>query len=480
MDFASLTSDQKQAIICARAIEQYAHSVLNSACLSEKCSENSALVKLYACFLTVDDTAFHRSDDVRYQCLAQLAGTFDDYKKYSSEIADTYNRYIASWNARRIRFADDPYAKATINNFPSLLCMVAEDLQNDGYSIDALFLNKCAAQYCEDFSANNPSGTSDDQYLSELNQVLDELEAAVPNSVIWKTFRNVLVENFKNYFDQYFSDPSNRPSPQQYAVEYILFMCIDSIDKEPFIDTSHKLTDAGDYLKDFALRLGDYGVKKKYITPDSWKNLSTQLLEKTDSVYPVQSVSKSTVKTVSSKSIIIFSILLFIFAVAFLYELSSDRTNAPSASSRTPVSAYSRTPLEQPQTGLLYSATPDEELAPFDITANSNTNYLIRLCDGKKIIQSYYIRAGETLSVYVPLGSYSLYYACASKDSPWFGKSDLWDSATSYYKSNTIYTFDFDGEYYNGYTLELLGRSSSDDGNTQATESSSNVWDSFY
>ena len=480
VDFASLTSDQKQSVICARAIEQYAHSILNSATSLKNHSEFSALVKLYSCFLIVDDIAFHRSEDTRYQCLAQLAGTFDDYSKYSSEITDTVNKYLASWNARRIRFANDPNATANIETLSVLMDIVADDLYHDHYLVDPLFISKCTTQYCKDFSARNSSVTSDDQYLSELNQVLDELEAAVPNSVIWKTFRRVLVENFKRYFDQYFPDPSSYPSPQQYAVEYILIMCIDSIDKEPFIDTAHNLTDAGNCLRDFAWGLGDYSVQKEYITYESWSDLRTRLLKKTSTVRTES--SKTATQTSDSEvfpvsSIILIIILTVAICIIFAFGGSSDSPAPPKSSAVA--SSTSFLPVPKPETGVLYDVSYDDSLAPFTIDANNDTDYVLRLCDGKEIIQSYYIRAGETLSVHVPLGEYSLYYACAPRDASWFGEDFLWGAATSYYKSSGSYEFDFDGEYYNGYTLNLLSWSDSS-GNTKAVDSYSNVWDSLY
>lgn len=489
MDFASLTPDQKQAVICAQAIKQYAHSILNSASLSEKHSESSALVKLYACFLTVDDTAFHRSDNVRYQCLAQLAGTFDNYDKYSSMIADTCNRYVASWNARRIRFADDPYAKATINNFPSLLCMVAEDLQSDGYSIDALFLSNCAVQYCSDFVASNPAKSAfpDDSYLDKLNKAFDELEDVFPVSALWKAMRQIAADTFRKHYDEYFSDEKKRPTPHQYAIEYTLVSWIGAFGKEPFTDSSGHLTEMGEQFRDLAFQLGDYGVRKKYITDSSWQTLRKQLVDKTGltASYPTVPASKNTSSGPSLTPFVLVFILAFALMLIVVFGSSSRSTSAtvsatsPAASVKSASSLPTLTPEIPPQTGLLYSSSYDEELAPFTITANSENNYLLRLCDGRQIVQSYYIRAGETLTVHVPLGEYSLYYACAPSTSSWFGESNLWGTHTAYYKSSELYNFSFDGEYYNGYTLNLLGIASPA-GNLETIESSSNVWNSLY
>lgn len=492
MDFASLTPNQKQAVICARVIEQYAHSILNSASMSETPCEPDALVSLYSCFLIIDDLVFHRVEDIRYQCLSQLAGTFNDYSKFTSEITDTVNKYLASWNARRIRFADDPTAPATLENLPTLLTIVAADLSNSGYSIDPLFIFECALRYCKDFSIENPSKESspDELYLDELNKTFDDLESVFPNAPLWKSLRKITSENFEKYYDRYFSDPAKRASPQQYAVEYTLISWIEALKHKPLVDDSHNLTNLGEYIRDLAFPLGDYSVKKKYITDDAWKSLKKQLVEVTGSKvsHPTSSASKkSSASGPSLTPFFLVFILAFCLMIIVIFGGDSNSTASVSPSSYASVSTSPKpvvsspelTPKVQPQTGLIYNSSTEEELAPFTVNANSETNYILRLCDGKRIIQSYYIRAGETLSVYVPLGEYSLYYACASRYASWFGNTYLWGSSTSYYKSSGRYEFSFDGEYYNGYTLNLLGWEDSN-GNTVADESYSSVWDSLY
>ena len=81
--------------------------------------------------------------------------------------------------------------------------------------------------------------------------------------------------------------------------------------------------------------------------------------------------------------------------------------------------------------------------------------YYVRLCDGHQIISSFYIRAGEQLDVRVPLGKYTLYYACSSKMSSWFGEYTLWDSSTVYYRFTEPLEFYANRNYYQGHNFDF-------------------------
>ena len=65
---------------------------------------------------------------------------------------------------------------------------------------------------------------------------------------------------------------------------------------------------------------------------------------------------------------------------------------------------------------------------------------------------SFYVQAGKSVSLDVPIGVYKLSYACGET---WYGATDLFGAETLYYTSSDTLSFYADGDYYNGHTLEL-------------------------
>ena len=336
----------------------------------------------------------------------------------------------------------------------------------------------------------NSSSSADAQYLLQLNQIFDELEVAIPNPPTWKALRKICIDNFHSYFHNYFSDISTRPTPEQYAIQYTLISCIGAFDKEPFIDSSGKLTEIGDYFRNFAFQLGNYGVSKKYITEDSWKTLRKQLLEKTDQLTfqtPITNKRKSSKSRHKNKSpygklILVVIALALLVGVLAIFSDPTPETSASSASSK-PASSISNpaaavlTPVAKPSTGLKRAYDNAEARAPFDVTASDSHDFYLVLSENGKAARCYYIRHGETLSVSVPLGTYSLYYACAPYQSAWYGVDKLWGSDTEFYKSSDVWDFTIEDGYYVGYTLSL---SLVSNGNTHSDETSEYTWDSLF
>ena len=162
--------------------------------------------------------------------------------------------------------------------------------------------------------------------------------------------------------------------------------------------------------------------------------------------------------------------LFFVSVIAFLafslgmysagvVEHSSDNKGASSQSVAVSYSE-SLSPKVQPQTGILYSSSSETNSVPFKVIASSKVNYYILLCQGNKIIKSYYIRAGEILSVKVPSGGYTIYFAYAPSTSTWFGTESLWGTHTSYYRFSK--TFPFSEGYTYGQLFDLSGPNSYD------------------
>ena len=96
-----------------------------------------------------------------------------------------------------------------------------------------------------------------------------------------------------------------------------------------------------------------------------------------------------------------------------------------------------------------------EQVAPLTVTAGSSQSCYVVLdpIDGQaENHMSFYVASGMTADVLVPLGEYAIYYATGDT---WYGSGVLFGSSTSRYRCQDIFDFYDDGEYYQGWTLEL-------------------------
>lgn len=109
-----------------------------------------------------------------------------------------------------------------------------------------------------------------------------------------------------------------------------------------------------------------------------------------------------------------------------------------------------------PQTGYSSNSHIEEGLSPLKIaTPYGADHYFVKIEDAytKKPIANYFIRAGDTLEVNLPLGTYNIKYASGKN---WYGDEYLFGQSTAYAKANQTFNFSFDGYQYNGYTIELI------------------------
>ncbi len=151
---------------------------------------------------------------------------------------------------------------------------------------------------------------------------------------------------------------------------------------------------------------------------------------------------------------------------------SSNSTNKlnPSIRTNTP------TPTATPKPMSIYNGkmliTPEYEgVSPFTVIADSNTDYYIYLeykwapsnTTEKRSIKSkatspyesdiaFYLKAGQTVSINVPIGVYKMYYATGST---FFDTKLLFGTATRYYEADDLLNFYADNEYYRGHTITL-------------------------
>lgn len=124
-----------------------------------------------------------------------------------------------------------------------------------------------------------------------------------------------------------------------------------------------------------------------------------------------------------------------------------------------------QTPAPQPVlifNGSIVKDTTLEKLAPLTVEASSGTNYYIFLkClssfGGGLVLpgsgnMSFYVSAGCSTEVYVPLGEYEIYYATGST---WYGPELKFGSDTEYCKCEDTFSFYSTPSGYSGWTLKL-------------------------
>jgi len=107
--------------------------------------------------------------------------------------------------------------------------------------------------------------------------------------------------------------------------------------------------------------------------------------------------------------------------------------------------------------GVLWNRTGRPTEAPFEIITRPGANYFLKLVDydtGMDAV-AIYVVGGRRIEVLVPLGSYRLKYASGNV---WRGEKHYFgpDDHTSFSQSNTRFDFRQEGEYINGYTVELI------------------------
>lgn len=92
----------------------------------------------------------------------------------------------------------------------------------------------------------------------------------------------------------------------------------------------------------------------------------------------------------------------------------------------------------------------EECIAPLTIETRGELNYYVVL-DGSDQM-SFYVKAGKTAEVEVPLGDYKISYAVGKT---WYGKDYKFGPETQYYKCDGYFDFYEEDGYVNGWTLEL-------------------------
>jgi len=153
--------------------------------------------------------------------------------------------------------------------------------------------------------------------------------------------------------------------------------------------------------------------------------------------------------------VILFVVLIVVFSIILIrkWALAEENPNIESDSS---------TEKDQEQydtvtfyNGEIYNTPTSECLAPLSIKASRGKSYYVVLDHIKSPTDdmSFMIKPNSTAEVTVPLGEYEIYYACGDT---WYGTEHHFGSETSYNKCEGTFEFYFDGEYYQGWSLELI------------------------
>ena len=183
--------------------------------------------------------------------------------------------------------------------------------------------------------------------------------------------------------------------------------------------------------------------------------------------------SYSTGKRNSWIGLLIFLAVLGIFVFVGVYYSPSPARSTPAANQSTSASSSRNNTKDetvitdygeektkyiavpQPDTGALLSRSRySQPTGPLEIVTRGTDDYVVKLRDvdtGEEVL-SFYVRAGETAEVEVPLGSYELSYACGQT---WYGTKHLFGDSTRCAKADEVFTFELDGRSVTGWTVEL-------------------------
>lgn len=188
----------------------------------------------------------------------------------------------------------------------------------------------------------------------------------------------------------------------------------------------------------------------------------------------------------SGAGIVAFFICLVLVVGAMIYASSNKQVSSPSSrATPKPTKIATSTPTPKPTSTLKPVSVYNGELirvpgyegqCPFTVSTTTESGgyyvYLKYLRNApnsteQRILKknaksssdsdiSFYISAGKSVKISVPVGVYKFYYAYGET---WYGETDHFGSNTIYYESDDLLTFytedDGDSRIYNGHTIEL-------------------------
>ena len=155
---------------------------------------------------------------------------------------------------------------------------------------------------------------------------------------------------------------------------------------------------------------------------------------------------------------ILFAAVVF-FAVSVLNKTSGAVSTAhfPDATpSPSPAPSPSPEVFSFPLNGTFYNYANAYVSCPLSIKIPSDSNqqyyyFVLKSPKGKAV--TIFGHSGKTVSISVPEGFYTLYYAAGNT---WYGTSLMFGDDGVYYACDQTLIFHFDGSRYNGYEIDLL------------------------
>jgi curved DNA-binding protein CbpA len=121
-----------------------------------------------------------------------------------------------------------------------------------------------------------------------------------------------------------------------------------------------------------------------------------------------------------------------------------------------PLRSFDKPPKPLPQNGYLKWFTTEDPIAPLKIRVPSgNTHYYVKIVHANtaRPVAAIFIRAGQSVSLKVPLGYYEIKYAMGTT---WYGTKYLFGPETTVAKADKTFDFLIDNEQVHGHTVELI------------------------
>lgn len=167
---------------------------------------------------------------------------------------------------------------------------------------------------------------------------------------------------------------------------------------------------------------------------------------------------------VVTAAIFLAAVLLIVAIASVIYGSDGSQSSdaAPSLSSSATIN-----PVALPKNGqILYYDKKLDYVAPLTISTKGTDSYFIKLVSTKtwEPVLWFFVRAGQSVDIDVPLGRYELRYACGEE---WYGLEYLFGEDTAYYKADDFFRFKVSGTGYSGWTVELYAQR---DGNLSVDE----------
>lgn len=144
--------------------------------------------------------------------------------------------------------------------------------------------------------------------------------------------------------------------------------------------------------------------------------------------------------------IAIVCFVAFCVIVAYAVSQPDDSSTFPPQTAETTDSYL--TPMEEPYSGEIFTGYDDYDGSELTIKSSGSESYVVKLKDiYDDEVMSFYVRAGDTVTVGVPAEEMYVYFASGAM---WYGMDDLFGNETSYSMDDELKDF---GNYTYEYTL---------------------------